>query len=251
MNTLPVSAVVATCLVLAVLLGTRLRRLLPEHHLAADSKDAVKLAIGLIATMTALLLGLLVSSAKGSFDTERTEVVQMAAKVAFLDRLLTLYGPEAADARTRLHALVEEAVRRMWPEEAGAVAQLQPDEQAGDATYAALQSLSPRDDTQRAVKAQAMALAVEFGQLRMLLVAQAIPSISPPLLVVVVSWLVIIFLVFSLLAPPNATTALCLVAAALSVSGAIFLVLELDHPFGGMIRIPSAPMLAVVGRLAK
>jgi hypothetical protein len=139
----------------------------------------------------------------------------------------------------------------MWPEQAGAVAQLRPDEQAGDAMYGALQSLSPRDDTQRGLKAQATALATELAQLRTLLVAQSIPSISPPLLVVVVCWLVIIFLAFSLLAPPNATTALSLVAAALSVSGAIFLVLELDHPFGGMIRIPSAPMLAVVDRLAK
>ncbi len=251
MNTLFISAAVASGLVGAVLLGMWLRRLLPDDHLSGDSKDAVKLAMGLIATMTALLLGLLVSSAKGSYDSERTEVVQLAAKIAFLDRVLTAYGPEAADARTRLRSVVGEAIRSMWPEDAGAVAELQPDEQAGVAMYAALQGLAPRDDTQRAAKALALGLAVDIGQLRTLLVAQSIPSISLPMLIVVCCWLVVIFTAFSLLAPTNATTALALVAAALSVSGAIFLVLELDYPFGGMIRIPSRPMLAAFERLGK
>src|SRR5438093_1434458 len=99
MNTTLTALIVFGCLVGAVLLGRALRRLLPEDHLAADSRDTIKLAMGLVATMTALVLGLLVSSAKGAYDTKRSEVIQMAAKVAFLDRLLSLYGPEAAEAR--------------------------------------------------------------------------------------------------------------------------------------------------------
>lgn len=79
----------------------------PQDHLSADSKDAVKLAMGLVATMTALVLGLLVSSAKDGYDTKRSEVIQLAANVTFLDRSLALYGPEAADARSELGALVE------------------------------------------------------------------------------------------------------------------------------------------------
>src|SRR5205823_13155585 len=92
---------------------------LPEDHLSADSKDAVKLAMGLVATMTALVLGLLVSSAKGTYDTARSEVIQMAAKVAFLDRVLALYGPEAADARGELRAAVTDAARRIWSTDRG------------------------------------------------------------------------------------------------------------------------------------
>jgi hypothetical protein len=86
-NTTLTAAIVSACLFAAVLLGRRIRRFLPDHHLNAETKDAVKLAMGLVATMSALLLGLLVSSAKGSYDTVRSEVIQMGAKIAFLDPL--------------------------------------------------------------------------------------------------------------------------------------------------------------------
>src|SRR5947209_8507828 len=109
-----IGAVLFASLVGAALLGRRVHRYLPEAHLSADSRDAVKLAMGLVATMTALVLGLLVSSAKGTYDTARSEVIQMAAKVAFLDRMLALYGPEAADARSQLRDPVPEAVQRTW-----------------------------------------------------------------------------------------------------------------------------------------
>src|SRR5256886_6575146 len=99
-----ISVILFVVLVVAAFLGRRVRHYLPEDHLSADSKDAVKLAMGLVATMTALVLGLLVSSAKGTYDTARSEVIQMAAKVAFLDRVLALYGPEAAEARTELRS---------------------------------------------------------------------------------------------------------------------------------------------------
>ncbi len=236
-------------LVAVVLLGRSARRYLPDHHLSADSKDAVKLAMGLVATMTALLLGLLVSSAKGTYDTQRTEVIQMAAKVTFLGRVLAAYGPEAAEARAQFRAAVEEGVRRMWPDEAHARPQLTPNASAGEAVYAAIQQLAPRDEMQRGLKAQAATLAVDLGQLRMLLLAQMVPSIPRPLLLSVVCWLLIIFLGFSLLAPPNATTTLALVAAAVSVAGAVFLIMELDQPLGGLIRISSEPMLNALAQL--
>ena len=124
------AAVLFVLLVGVTLMGARLRRLLPAEHLSSDSKDAVKLALGLVATMTALLLGLLVSSAKTSFDTTRSEVMQMAAKIALLDRVLLLYGPETADARRALRESVEEGVRRTWPARGQAPAELSPNEWA-------------------------------------------------------------------------------------------------------------------------
>jgi len=251
MNTTFTALIVFGCLVGAVLLGRILRRLLPEDHLTADSRDTIKLAMGLVATMTALVLGLLVSSAKGAYDTKRSEVIQMAAKVAFLDRLFSLYGPEAAEARAGFHEAVEEAVRQMWPDEASAPAHLAPNTQAGNVVYVAVQNLSPHDDTQRKLKEQAITLATELGQLRSLLAAQAAASISMPMLIILVSWLVVIFLGFSVLAPPNATVILALMIAALAVAGAIFLILELDQPFGGLIRISSEPMLNALSQLAK
>src|SRR5438067_1088800 len=243
MNTTLTALIVFGCLVGAVLLGRALRRLLPEDHLTADSRDTIKLAMGLVATMTALVLGLLVSSAKGAYDTKRSEVILMAAKVAFLDRVLGLYGPEAAEARAGIHEAVQEAVKQMWPEEAGVPAHLAPDTRAGNAVYSAIEGLSPHDDTQRKLKDQATTLATDFAQLRSLLVAQSVASISKPMLIILVSWLVVIFLGFSVLAPPNPTVMFALMVSALAVSGAIFLILELDQPFAGLIRISSEPML--------
>jgi hypothetical protein len=245
------AVILFVCLVGITLLGRRVRRYLPEDHLSADSRDAVKLAMGLVATMTALLLGLLISSAKGTYDTVRTEVMQMAAKVAFLDRVLALYGPEAAGPRGELRDSVTDAVGRMWPSERSERAQLAPNQQLGDAFYVAVHRLSPHDDSQRALKTEAANLMVDLGQLRSLLQAQAIPSITRPLLIALASWLVVIFLGFSVVAPPNATTTLALVASAFSVACAVFLILELDHPLGGLIRIPSEPMINVLNHLAK
>jgi len=251
MNTTLTALIVFGCLVGAVLLGRTLRRVIPEEHLTADSRDTIKLAMGLVATMAALVLGLLVSSVKGSYDTERSEVIQMAAKVAFLDRVLAIYGPEAAEARTRFHEAVKEAVMAMWPREASGSAQLAPNPKPGNAVYAAVKDLSPHDDMQRKLKDQATTIATDLGQLRSLLVAQSVPSISTPMLIILVSWLVVIFLGFSVLAPPNATVMFALMVSALAVSGAIFLILELDQPFDGLIRISSEPMLNAMQQFAK
>jgi len=175
----------------------------------------------------------------------------MAAKVAFLDRVLSLYGPEAADARAQFRAAVENAVRRVWPVEKGLPAELTPNLHGSDAFFSAIQNLSPRDDTQRSLKTQASSLAMELSQLRLLLTAQSVSSISMPLLIVVVCWLVIIFVSFSLLAPRNATAALALMVSAFSIAGAIFLILELDRPFGGLVQVSSEPIVAALNQLGK
>ena len=251
MNTSFTALIVLACLIAAVFLGRAIRRLLPEGHLTADSRDVIKLAIGLVATMSALVLGLLVSSAKGSYDTERSEVIQMAAKVAFLDRVLVVYGPEASEARNRFHEAVKGAIGQMWPEQAGRPGKLGPNVQAGNAVYAVIQDLSPHDEAQRKLKEQAISVGMDIGQIRLLLVAQSVASISKPILIILVSWLAIIFLGFSALAPPNPTAILALTVSAIAVSGAIFLILELDQPFGGFIRISSEPMLNALHQFAK
>ena len=251
MNPTLAAAAVGACLFGALALGIRLRGLIPDRHLGPESKDAMKLAMGLVATMSALLLGLLLNSSKSGYDAERKQVIQMAAKIAFLDRVLVLYGPEASKARAQFHAAVEDTVREIWPKERGRPAQLVPDVRAGNAVFEAIQSLSPRDDTQRSLKTEAIDLGIELAQIRTLLVPESVSSISRPMLVVVVCWLVAIFLSFSLLAPPTPTATLALIVSAGSVAGAFFLILELDQPFGGLIRIPSTPMLNSVSQFTK
>lgn len=248
MNATLTAAIISACLCGAVLLGIRVRALLPQTHLNAETKDAVKVAMGLVATMSALLLGLLISSAKDSYDTMRSEVIQMSAKVTLLDRGLLLYGGEAAPLRSQFHAAVQEAVRQMWAPGGGTAA---PDTRAGDALYVAIQTLNPQSDTQRILKDHAAGLAVEIAHLRTLLHAQSIASISRPLLVVVVCWLMIIFFSFTLFAPPNGTATMALLVSALSVAGAIFLILEMDQPFTGLIQISSEPMAHALRQISK
>jgi hypothetical protein len=192
-----------------------------------------------------------VSSAKSTYDNTRGQVILLSAKISFLDRVLVSYGPETTEVRRQLHAAVEEAVRQMWPGNAGLPAKLTPNTRAGDVIYDTIESLSPRDDTQRNLKAQAATLNMEIGQLRMLLLAQSVVSVSKPLLVVVILWLMIIFTCFSLLAPPNPTAKLALIVSALSVASAIFLILEMDRPFGGLISVPSRSMLDALSELGR
>jgi hypothetical protein len=251
MNTLLTALIVFGCLVAAVLVGRAIRSLLPDEHVTSDSRDALKLAMGLVATMSALVLGLLVSSAKGSYDTERSEVIQMASKIAFLGRVLDAYGPEAAGVRAQLHDILEGAMQQLWPGEMRRPANPSIKIQEANAVYSAIQRLSPQNDVQTAAKAQAATLVIDLGQLRSLLAAQAVPSVSKAMLIILVSWLVVIFLGFSVLAPSNATTILALMVSALAVSGAILLILELDEPFGGLIGISSEPMLNALHQLEK
>jgi hypothetical protein len=251
MNTTLTALIVFGCLVAAVLVGRTLRSVLPEQHLSTESKDAMKLAIGLVATMSALVLGLLVSSAKGAYDTERSEVILMASKITFLGRVLDAYGPEAADVRALLRNTAGEAIQQMWPGQMRRPTDRNPDVQAGNLAYAALQQLSPQNNMQSVLKAQATTLAGDLAQTRSLLAAQSVPSVSTPMLIILVSWLVVIFVGFSVLAPRNATIAFALMISALAVSGAIFLILELDQPFGGLIGISSEPMLNALHQLGK
>jgi hypothetical protein len=242
-------AIAFACVFGAALLAMRLRAALPEHHRSGETKDTVKLAMGLVATMAALVLGLLVASAKGAYDTEKSQVVQMAGKAAFLDRVLAHYGPDTAEARALLRRALEDAIARIWPENKAQEAQLAPNTAGGEALYDALLKLAPQDDPQRLLKSQALGIAVDLGQVRWLLFEQAGTSISAPLLVIVVFWLAVLFFSFGLFGPANTTANAALLVGALSVSAAIFLILELDRPFGGLIQISSQPMFKALNQL--
>jgi Protein of unknown function (DUF4239) len=243
MNSAVLGAVVFACLFGAGLLGMCLRAALPERHLTTDTKDAVRIGMGLVATMAALVLGLLVASTKGAYDTQKSEVSQMAAKIVFLDRILANYGSETAETRELLRRSVGSAINRMWPDrKLSQPAQLDPSAISGEAFFNSIQNLSPQNDAQRSLKSQAAQVATDLGQMRWLLFEQTESSISFPMLIVLISWLAIIFMSVGLFAPQNATVIVALMLAAFSVAGAIFLILELDMPFDGVIRISPAPM---------
>ena len=207
--------------------------------------------MGLVGTMAALILGLLVAAAKSAYDTEKNEVTQMAAKLVFLDRVLANYGPESAETRVVLRRMVEDSLSRMWPDERSHNAQLDPIGSGGEEVQKAIQKLAPRNDVQGSLKSQAVGVVSDLGQMRWLLFEQSGSSISMPLLIVVISWLAIIFFSWGLFAPSNSIAIAALLLAAVSVSGAIFLILELDQPFDGLIHISSAPMRNALAHLGK
>jgi hypothetical protein len=254
MSSLAVSAIVFGCVFAGVILGMILRALLSEKHLSAESKDIIKVGMGLIGTMTALVLGLLIASAKGSYDTQRNGLAQMSGNIIFLDRTLARYGPEAKDARAMLHASVSDMLQRTWPEEnpqSGQTEAKTGTEGRYEGLYDQVEALTPKNDNQRALQAQAMKVGTDIGQARWVLFAQKGGSIPTPFLVVMVCWLALILGSFGLFAPRNALAFFTLLLCALAVSSAVFLILELDRPFDGMIQIPSAPLRNALAQLGK
>jgi hypothetical protein len=240
MSAIALSCITFVCISVGALLGM----FLPGHHLSSDDKDVVRLGTGLIGTIAALVLGLLIASAKGSYDTQSTQVTQMTSNVVLLDNLLAEYGPETTELRNLLRRGIAGLADRMWRENSSDVAKAHSFEVSAesDAFFAKLQRLSPQNDSQRSLQARAIQIATDIAQTRLLLFAQTNNSIPMPFLVVLIFWLTIIFGSFGLFAKPSATVFGSLFVFALSAAGAIYLVLELGQPFAGLMQISSAPL---------
>jgi hypothetical protein len=249
MNSITIGSIVFACVFGGALLGTALRAVLPTHHLAADSKEAVKVGMGLVATMAALVLGLLVASAKGSYDAQNNELTEMSAKIVLLDRVLAHYGPEAKEARDLVRASTTRILDQGWSKDRSSASQLDPRSAGGDSLYNIIQGLSPKDDRQRTLQAQALSIGASLAETRWLMYAQGTTSISMPLLIAMVFWLTALFVSFGLFAPPNATVVASFFIAGLSVSVAILLIVEMYTPYAGIIKISSAPLRAALAQL--
>jgi len=250
MSSLEISLVTTAVVFAGALLGIALRAVLPQSQLSGESREVVKLGVGLIATMAALVLGLLIASAKSSFDTQNAELTDMSSKIVLLDRILAHYGPDAKEARDVLRSSVVGALDSLSTETISAPSQ-SGSSSNGEVLYDQIQGLSPKDDAQRSMQAQALSIMVGVGQTRWLLAAQKSNSVSVPMLVVLVAWLTIIFISFGLFAPPNVTVVASLLVSALSVSGAIFLILELYSPYAGLIHVSGAPLRAALAHLGQ
>ena len=246
MSSITISLIAFAFVFGGALLGIILRATLPQNALTSDSRDAVKLGMGLVGTLAALVLGLLIASAKTSYDTQNVELIDMSSKAVLLDRVLAHYGPEAKEARSELRGSVTHTLDTVFSKNAS-----QLESTKGELLYDRIQGLSPKDDVQRSIQAQALSLVLAMGQMRWLMAEQRMSSISVPLLVVLIFWLTIIFMSFGLFAPRNATVVISLSVSALSVSGAIFLILEMYAPYAGLIHVSSAPLRAALLRLGQ
>jgi hypothetical protein len=243
MSPVLVSLLVFACVYGGALLGFALQ--VPEHHRDGESREVLKVATGLIGTMAALVLGLLVASAKSSYDAQKAEFTKLCADVAVLDRALAHYGPEGAGCRTALRETFRRGAEQLFHTSTAAPST------AGEALYDHIMALVPATDQQRTIRTGAAEMAISLGRSRWLMYTQSGSSVSTPLLVIVVFWLTILFVSFGLFARPNATVRVALLISALSVAAAIFLILEMDRPFDGLIRISEAPMREVAAQLGR
>lgn len=242
LSPLALSCVTFFLIVAGIFAGVVLRRALPKHHLSKDSQEVVRLGVGLIATIAALVLGLLIAAAKSSFDTQSGQVKQMTADLILVDNLLAIYGPETLPLRQGMRAAIGPVVDKIWREQRAKARGPFEASAGAEKIYFAIQALSPKNDFQRSIQSRAMQTVTDFAQTRLLLYVQSGNLIPVPFLVILVFWLVIIFASFSLFSELNPTAFAFLVLFALSSSCALFLILELSEPFSGLMAISNAPL---------
>ena len=253
MSSRDIALFIFACIFGSALLGFLLGRILPNRHLDSDSKDIVKLATGLIATMSALVLGLLVSAAKGTFDQANNELMHMAVRTVVLDRVFAAYGPEATELRVLVKNGYTTSMHQLMSGDEDQLAQLETPEAYSrlEMLQAKIRQLSPKNEDQRGLQSRAIAITGDMTDSRWLLVMQRRGSISTPMIVVMVFWLSIVFAAWGIFSPRNLTVATALFLSALAVSGAVFLILEMDRPLSGWVRVSAGPIQAAISHLGE
>jgi hypothetical protein len=251
MNSLSVGSIVFALVFGGALLGMRLRRILPQEHFGPDARDVIKVSMAMIATLAALVLALLTASASKSFDDKETELRSAAGQVILLDRAMANYGPETAEARTLLKRMVIGRINRIWPEEATVAPEAISRGVGVEAVQQKLLALSPKNDAQRWLQSTALEATRNIATARWSVLEEIGSTIKWPFLVVVVFWLIIIFASFGLFAPRNASVSVALFVAALSVAGSIYLILAMDQPYSGLVKLSSAPLRTALSELGR
>ena len=253
MNARAIILIIFACVFGSGLLGFLLGKVLPDRHLTSASLDIVKLATGLTATLAALVLSLLVSSAKGTFDEVANELTGMAGKIVLLDRVLARYGPATAAIRADLKRTFASETDVLASGDESRLATL--DTPASYEQFEQLQGsigeLKPVTDEQRRLQVRALQIAAEVNSSRWVATMRRTGSISIPLLVTLVFWLSLIFAAWGVFSPRNLVVTAALLACALSVSGAVFLIIEMDEPLTGWIRISTEPLQRAVAHLGQ
>jgi hypothetical protein len=249
MSALEVGGIVFLCVFSGAMVGMFLRTVLPERHLQGSATDVIKLATGLVVTMTGLVLGMLVSTALTFYNLQRTELQQACAKLILMDRILAEYGEDTRQARSALREVVAITLDNVWPEDQKQRSNLKPVHGMSN-LYQELQALAATSDKQRFDKEQALSIATQLYETHWLMfIESGRNSSSGPLMTIIVSWLTAIFISFGLLSERNATVFAALVIAAIAVSAAIFIIEEMYDPYGGMFRLSSAPLVKVLDQI--
>ena len=253
MNALSIGSIVFAIVFGGALFGMYLARVLPQEHLNPDARDVIKVSMAMVATLAALVLGLLTASATSSLSDKETELRTAAVQVILLDRTLAAYGPETAEARDLLKQILTARINQIWPEESTAIVAPEAISRGlgGESVQEKLLALSPKNDSQRWLQSTALQTSREIQAARWSFLEQIGSSIQWPFLVVLVFWLTVIFASFGLFAPRNTSVTVALFVAALSVAGSVYMILEMDQPYSGLIKISSAPLRTALSELGR
>jgi hypothetical protein len=223
-------------------IGIAVRGRLPEHHLTRDATDVIKLAMGLMATLVALTLGLLIQSANRYRSTVETEYKQILAGIVHLDEYLQAYGPEANQIREHVRQVAIVSFQERWPGEDFGPTEPLPN--SGRDRYTEVQreivALQPASPAQRWFQAQALQVTNRIADLRWLVISQQTAH-EPlvPVFVLILLASAAIFGSFTLYVRPNATVITVISLSALAIAGSTFLIVELNNPFRGLLHISS------------
>lgn len=234
------------------IIGRVLRPRLPQEHLASSTRDAVILAVGVVATLSALVLSLMISSAKTSYDADRLSVVEIAASMLMMDRALAQYGDASKSARDALRELAGLAAAEIG-EEPPSGTHVTPGPPLPHLTkvQSMILALSPANDSQSWAKARALTLTGDLERSRVLMAERSDGSIPLLFLIVLMIWLALLYVAWAIFAPANWTVAMSALGGALAFAMAIFLILELDRPFHGFVRVSNESLVATMQLLGR
>ncbi len=249
-----VGLLVSGCVFLGGIAGMLMYRLLPAEHQTTETRDNIRLAIGMISILASLVLGLLTASAKQTFDRADQELRGFAADIIILDQVLRTYGPEADAARAVLRAYTDRAVATTWSKQAVNTPTSLEDPVAGEQLETAMSlvvALKPTTEDQRMMRGQAITVANQLVRGRWTLLVNQSGALSPILLGIMVVWIATIFMSFGLFAPHNATVVIAFFICSLSIGTSIFLIREMDSPFDGVIMVSGKAMQSAAAHLAK
>ena len=224
------------------MIGLFVRKCLPGHHLSSETQTAVTVAVAVLGTLSALVLGLMITAANSSFSARSEEVRELSLQTIRMDRNLRRYGPEATEARAALRVWAVAKLQQLFPDKGKPPVSSDTSILLLEKVQDAVVALTPQNERQKYLRTLCLTLSSTIIQARWKLEQRVGHSIPVPFLVLLIFWLTIVFASFGLFAPPNPTVIVALFLCSVAVSGGIYLIEELDRPLSGFIRVPSDSM---------
>jgi hypothetical protein len=251
MNSITAGLLVSACIFAGGFVGMQMHRIIPRTHLTRDTQDVIRLGVGMLSVLASLVLGLLIATAKTSYDSADLAIRNYAAEMALLNETFRDYGSGASASRDLLRDYTHAFLHEGWPHDSrrSVIGEDEKSRLLLEHVREAIRAMKPFDEGQRALQEQAVGINLNLLRQRWVLIEQQGPNVQRVVLVVLVSWITVIFVSFGLNAPRNGTVLVAFLICSLSIGGSIFLILEMDRPLDGIMQISSWPVENVLAHM--